>query len=78
MRLSKTLGTLVLLSLVSNAKAEDKQPNIILFLVDDMGWQDTSVPFYTRVTSMCTLAFRSLWLIRKKGGNRLWTAYSNR
>ena len=22
------------------------QPNIILFLVDDMGWQDTSVPFY--------------------------------
>lgn len=21
-----------------------KQPNIILFLVDDMGWQDTSVP----------------------------------
>lgn len=27
-------------------KAEQK-PNIILFLVDDMGWQDTSVPFYT-------------------------------
>ena len=52
MRLSETLGTLMLLSLVSNAKAEDKQPNIILFLVDDMGWQDTSVPFYTRVTSM--------------------------
>lgn len=23
-----------------------KQPNIILFLVDDMGWQDSSVPFY--------------------------------
>ena len=23
----------------------DKAPNIILFLVDDMGWQDTSVPF---------------------------------
>lgn len=23
-----------------------EQPNIILFLVDDMGWQDTSVPFY--------------------------------
>lgn len=21
-------------------------PNIIMFLVDDMGWQDTSVPFY--------------------------------
>lgn len=24
---------------------EMKQPNIIMFLVDDMGWQDTSVPF---------------------------------
>lgn len=25
-------------------------PNIILFLVDDMGWQDTSVPFWDRKT----------------------------
>lgn len=24
----------------------NKKPNIVLFLVDDMGWQDTSVPFY--------------------------------
>jgi arylsulfatase A-like enzyme len=27
-----------------------EQPNIILFLVDDMGWQDTSVPFWTDTT----------------------------
>lgn len=27
-----------------------QQPNIILFLVDDMGWQDTSVPFYQTET----------------------------
>ncbi len=27
------------------------RPNIIVFLVDDMGWQDCSVPFYTSVTS---------------------------
>ena len=26
------------------------RPNIILFLVDDMGWQDTSVPFWTQET----------------------------
>ncbi len=25
-------------------------PNIVLFLVDDMGWQDTSVPFWTETT----------------------------
>lgn len=28
----------------------DKQPNIVLFLVDDMGWQDTSVPFWEEET----------------------------
>ncbi len=28
----------------------EKQPNIILFLVDDMGWQDTSLPFWTQRT----------------------------
>lgn len=32
------------LPLATQAVAE-KAPNIILFLVDDMGWQDTSVPF---------------------------------
>ncbi len=26
------------------------RPNIVLFLVDDMGWQDTSVPFHTERT----------------------------
>ena len=26
------------------------RPNIVLFLVDDMGWQDTSVPFHAEVT----------------------------
>ncbi len=32
----------------SNVQTErtDKRPNIILFMVDDMGWQDTSLPFY--------------------------------
>lgn len=34
-------------SLVASA---EQKPNIILFLVDDMGWQDTSVPFWTQKT----------------------------
>jgi arylsulfatase A-like enzyme len=30
----------------------DNRPNIILFMVDDMGWQDTSVPFWTERTPL--------------------------
>jgi arylsulfatase A-like enzyme len=29
-----------------------ERPNILLFLVDDMGWQDTSVPFHDEVTPL--------------------------
>jgi arylsulfatase A-like enzyme len=28
------------------------KPNIIVFMVDDMGWQDTSVPFADRITEL--------------------------
>lgn len=34
----------------SDAAKPDSRPNIILFMVDDMGWQDTSLPFWTRPT----------------------------
>ena len=33
------------------AAQPDRRPNIILFLVDDMGWQDTSVPFGNQPTA---------------------------
>ena len=33
-------------------QAQVKQPNIILFLVDDMGWQDCSLPFWDKPTKL--------------------------
>lgn len=33
-----------------HAAQNQKHPNIIMFLVDDMGWQDTSLPFWTQRT----------------------------
>ena len=30
----------------------DNRPNIIMFMVDDMGWQDTSLPFWTQKTPL--------------------------
>lgn len=32
--------------------AREAQPNILVFLVDDMGWQDTSVPFHATRTPL--------------------------
>jgi len=51
----KQLGMLVFgLLLLMACKTEkikvDPTPNIVLFLVDDMGWQDTSVPFWNEET----------------------------
>lgn len=37
---------------LSTKKLSTKHPNIIFFLVDDMGWQDCSVPFYHDTTEL--------------------------
>ncbi|HBN77456.1 MAG TPA: hypothetical protein DD473_16945 [Planctomycetaceae bacterium] len=37
-------------TLAKRIRPHQKQPNIVLFLVDDLGWQDTSVPFHTYAT----------------------------
>ncbi|MGM9803698.1 MAG: sulfatase [Muribaculaceae bacterium] len=41
-----------LTALGSNHSQPAQRPNILVFLVDDMGWQDTSVPFWDRTTPL--------------------------
>ncbi len=42
---------ILLISSCDSDKEEKKPPNIIVFLVDDMGWQDTSLPFWDKETA---------------------------
>ncbi|MDN5202295.1 sulfatase [Fulvivirgaceae bacterium BMA10] len=49
-RINILLILLIALMTFSCGEKEEQKPNIIVFLVDDMGWQDTSVPFWTSRT----------------------------
>jgi arylsulfatase A-like enzyme len=45
------LSLICLGTLIGTLSAAQK-PNIVFFFVDDMGWQDTSVPFHTETTQL--------------------------
>ncbi len=47
-----SLSIITLASATALAADAPDRPNIIFFLVDDMGWQDTSVPFWTHRTPL--------------------------
>ena len=38
--------------IAQNTINPDNRPNIVMFMVDDMGWQDTSLPFWTEKTPL--------------------------
>ncbi len=43
---------MVLVFVKSGGAAGKLFPNVIVFLVDDLGWQDTSVPFHSEITPL--------------------------
>ena len=47
-----------------NVMANNRQPNIIMFLVDDMGWQDTSVPFHNNKQTPLNKRFNTPNMVR--------------
>ncbi|MDT0552686.1 sulfatase [Urechidicola vernalis] len=50
-RLWSTITCLTFITFFACKKEiKEEQPNIIVFMVDDMGWQDTSVPFWDKET----------------------------
>jgi len=38
--------------LLASPTARAQRPNIVVFLVDDMGWQETSVEFHSERTAL--------------------------
>lgn len=57
--------------------SQEKKKNIIVFLVDDMGWQDTSVPFWDKRTAFNDL-YRTPNMERlAKRGMKFSNAYAN-
>jgi hypothetical protein len=61
---------------LNSSTQASERPNIIFFLVDDMGWQDTSVPFWNKTTPF-NQHFRTPNMERlAKQGRRFTQAYA--
>src|SRR5690625_216107 len=61
---------------MSESQTDPQKPNILLILVDDLGWQDTSVPFHT-VETPYNQSFRTPHMDRlASSGVRFSQAYS--
>lgn len=52
MKRLKILLSVIMICFNAAIAQTSRKPNIIVFLVDDMGWQDTSLPFWTQATPL--------------------------
>lgn len=72
----KKLLLLILTGIAVTAQAQQK-PNIVLFVVDDMGWQDCSLPFHKSLTKQ-NRQFRTPNMERLAAkGMKFTNAYAN-
>lgn len=55
-KVSAVLFCIIFLS-INCTSQRNLKPNIIFFFIDDMGWQDTSVPFYKEKTELNKIYF---------------------
>lgn len=66
----------VILAQSQKNTTKSNRPNIIVFLVDDMGWQDTSVPFWTKTTELNKRYHTPNMERLAKGGMKFTCAYA--
>jgi arylsulfatase A-like enzyme len=62
--------------IIAVALTQSQQPNIVVFLVDDLGWQDTSVPFHSEVTPFNELYKTPNWQRLADNGTKYTNAYA--
>jgi len=73
---SKLTLLFFLIFAVSIIKAQTQRPNIIVFLVDDMGWQDTSLPFWDRITTLNKIYHTPNMELLARQGMKFTNAYA--
>ena len=75
--MKKRVILLFALFVFAKLNAQTERPNIILFLVDDMGWQDCSLPFWDKPTKLNSIFHTPNMERLAAKGMMLTNAYSN-
>ena len=71
------LISFAILVFATHSIAQTSKPNIVIFLVDDMGWQDCSVPFWDKVTPLNQKYHTPNMERLARNGMKMTNAYAN-